>query len=346
MASIKGKLFEYFVYRLLISCGFKTVNPDDLLVYKGGPGLMVQGIGQPHNADVLLSPPIQTPFYYPTRLIVECKCYKEPIGLPQVRNALGLRDDINNFEIVTEDILRSRKSNRSKKPKFHDMKRYVYQVAVASIDGYKSTAYPFAKAHRIPLISFSESAMFDGIRRTMSALDDAAKKDDVLGRRISSRISEIMLSSGIYCPLDCSFCDEWNAYISEIESIEERITIGLLDDGTIIFLLQAEEDERANYYTSPNDGCTIHWSSENDSSWILANEGKYYFFELPRELYSEWKQSVGEQRRNALKLKQDHFSKIILFHKTRDVGENISIIHLSKEFLSQTEARLDEQDDN
>ena len=71
MASIKGKLFEYFVFRLLVSCGFKPVIPDELLVYKGGPGLMVQGIGQPHNADVLLTPPIQTPFYYPTRLLVE-----------------------------------------------------------------------------------------------------------------------------------------------------------------------------------------------------------------------------------------------------------------------------------
>ena len=109
MASIKGKLFEYFVFRLLVSCGFKPVIPDGLLVYKGGPGLMVQGIGQPHNADVLLTPPIQTPFYYPTRLLVECKCYDEPIGLPQIRNALGLRDDINNFEIVTEDILKKSK---------------------------------------------------------------------------------------------------------------------------------------------------------------------------------------------------------------------------------------------
>lgn len=44
MASIKGKLFEYFVTRLLISCGFQPVIPDGLLVYKGSPGLMVQGL--------------------------------------------------------------------------------------------------------------------------------------------------------------------------------------------------------------------------------------------------------------------------------------------------------------
>ena len=28
MASIKGKLFEFFVYRLLVTCGFKPVIPD------------------------------------------------------------------------------------------------------------------------------------------------------------------------------------------------------------------------------------------------------------------------------------------------------------------------------
>ena len=34
MASIKGKLFEFFVFRLLVSCGFKPVDPDELLVYR------------------------------------------------------------------------------------------------------------------------------------------------------------------------------------------------------------------------------------------------------------------------------------------------------------------------
>lgn len=209
MPSIKGKLFEFFVYRLLVCCGFKPVNPDGLLVYSGSAGLMVQGVGQPHNADILLSPPIQTPFYYPTRLLVECKCYNEPIGLPHMRNALGLRDDINNFEIVTEDILDNRKCNRTVKPKFYDMKRYVYQVAVASIDGYKSTAYPFAKAHRIPLISFAHSKLFADIRQAIADLDNAAKTNNDLGRRVSSYISDIMLHPEQRIQIDWFGLKEW-----------------------------------------------------------------------------------------------------------------------------------------
>ncbi|MCC8163537.1 MAG: hypothetical protein LIO86_10360 [Lachnospiraceae bacterium] len=73
MALLKGKLFEFFVKQLLMSCGFRPVDKDGLLVYEGTAGTMVQGLGQPHNADVLLSPPVQIPFYFPTRLIVECK---------------------------------------------------------------------------------------------------------------------------------------------------------------------------------------------------------------------------------------------------------------------------------
>ena len=347
MASIKGKLFEYFVYKLLVSCGFKPVTPDNLLVYKGGSGLMVQGAGQPHNADVLLSPPIQTPFYYPTRLLVECKCYNDSIGLPEIRNALGLRDDINNFEIVTEDILKNRKSNRSSKPKFYDIKRYVYQVAVASIDGYKSTAYPFAKAHRIPLISFAQSAMFANIRQAISELDDLAKRNEDLGQRISSQISDAMLHPEQRLYLDCFECNEWRAYFGEVERIAHQITIGLLEDGTIIFLLNAGQ-EYSRIYNSEiqGDGCTIHWYSEDDSTWVLNDHGTIYHFELPKELYDDWEHTVGKQRMDALRIKRDYFSKIVLFHRTEGDTEEITILHLSKQFMRRAECSVTEESKN
>ena len=344
MASIKGKLFEFFVYRLLVICGFKPVIPDGLLVYNGGPGLMVQGIGQPHNADVLLSPPIQTPFYYPTRLIVECKCYNASIGLPQIRNALGLRDDVNNFEIVTEEILENRKYNRSTKSKFYDIQRYVYQVAVASIDGFKSTAFSFAKAHRIPLISFAHSTLFENIRRAISELDELVKRNEELGQQISSRISKVMLCSEQRIYSDSFDCNEWRTYIEEIENIERNITIGLLEDGTLLFLLQTGQ-EHAGLYDNDvqEDGCTIHWYSDNDNTWVLNNHGTIYYFELPKELYDNWEHSVGEHRRDALRIKRDYFSKIVLFHRTDREEENITILHLSDQFMRRAERSLNNQ---
>lgn len=341
MASIKGKLFEYFVYRLLYTCGFKPVVPDGLLVYNGGPGLMVQGVGQPHNADVLMSPPIQTPFYYPTRLVVECKCYKEAIGLPQIRNALGLRDDINNFEIITEDILRNRKASRSTQPKFYPMKRYVYQVAVASIDGFKATAFPFAQAHRIPLISFAHSALFSNVRNAISELDDLARRNGDLGQRITSRISDAMLHSERNVYSEAFDYEEWRTYIEEIEFIEDRITIGLLEDGTILFLLHANQEEAILYESEiQTDGCSIHWHRGDDSTWVLSNRGTVYHFELPRDIYQQWERTEGQQRRDALRIKRDHFSQIVLFHRMTTNTERIEILQLSEEFMSRAERNL------
>ena len=65
----------------------------------------MNGKGAAHDADVFMEPPIQIPFIYPTRVIFECKAYASRAGLPIVRNALGLRQDINEFEIVTKESL-------------------------------------------------------------------------------------------------------------------------------------------------------------------------------------------------------------------------------------------------
>ena len=334
MASIKGKLFEYFVFRMLVNCGFKPVVPDGLLVYKGTPGLMVQGLGQPHNADVLLAPPIQTPFYYPTRLLVECKCYNDAIGLPQIRNALGLREDINNFEIVTEDILKNRKSNRSTKPKYHPMKRYVYQVAVASIDGFKSTAFPFALAHRIPLISFAHSVLFASIRTAIDRLDQLTQRNEAIGKEISTHIANAMVDPTYYVHFDTFSFDEWRRYIEEIDSIVRRITIGLLDDGTLLFLLRATPE--ANLFHSVeeyDDGCSIHWISDDDSTWVLSDRGTVYYFELPENIYKEWLHGERKQKEDALRIKQNHFSRIVLFDRSQNGHPQIRITQLSEQFM-------------
>jgi hypothetical protein len=65
----------------------------------------INGKGAAHDADIIMNPPIQMPFAYPTQLLFECKAYGTSANLPIVRNALGLRNDLNDFEIVTRDTL-------------------------------------------------------------------------------------------------------------------------------------------------------------------------------------------------------------------------------------------------
>ena len=86
-----GKAFEILVKRILINVGFSEVYSDGLYIFDGAPGQMIQGLGEAHNADVLLEPPVQTPFYSHTRLLIECKDYRTKIGLNTIRSVLGLR---------------------------------------------------------------------------------------------------------------------------------------------------------------------------------------------------------------------------------------------------------------
>lgn len=71
-----GKAFEILVNRILINVGFSEVVSDGVYIFDGAPGQMIQGLGEAHNADVLLEPPVQTPFYSRTRLLIE---YSRPI---------------------------------------------------------------------------------------------------------------------------------------------------------------------------------------------------------------------------------------------------------------------------
>ena len=95
-----GKAFELFVKHLLINIGFSEVASDGIYVFDGAPGQMLQGLGEAHNVDVLLDPPVQTPLYSPTRLLIECKDYQARIGINTVRSVLGLREDVNHFIMV------------------------------------------------------------------------------------------------------------------------------------------------------------------------------------------------------------------------------------------------------
>lgn len=150
----RGKAFELFVKHLLLKVGFLEVNSDGLYIFDGSPGQMIQGLGEAHNADVLLEPPVQTPFYAPSRLLIECKDYKRRVGLNTIRSALGLREDINHFDIVDASELMNRRCQRRSGSVCYS--RYLYQVAIASLSGYTYQAQNFAATHRISLIEFDK----------------------------------------------------------------------------------------------------------------------------------------------------------------------------------------------
>ncbi len=132
----KGKAFEILVKRILLNIGFTEINSDDLYIYDGTAGQMIQGLGEAHNADVLLQPPVQIPFYTPSRILIECKDHIRKVGLDTLRSALGLREDINHFEVVDFDVMRRRRANNRRGRPIYCYDRYYYRVAVASMSGF------------------------------------------------------------------------------------------------------------------------------------------------------------------------------------------------------------------
>ena len=81
MAEILNKImiiwgfFYYLICQLFLNCGFTSVHEDGLYIYKRGNLLYVNGKGAAHGTDVLMDPPVQMPFAYPSWLFFDCKFY-------------------------------------------------------------------------------------------------------------------------------------------------------------------------------------------------------------------------------------------------------------------------------
>ncbi len=339
----KGYAFEFFVKQLLLRKGFCTVDSDQMLIYDTGIGQMIHGLGQPHNADVLLSPPFQTPFYFPTRLLIECKCYDTKLGINFTRSVLGLRDDINNFEIVTPDILNNRKNYRRNNVAAYNFERYIYQVALASLSGFKSTAQEFALAHRIPLISFA-STLFSQIRCLITTFDEILESVD-LSDEEKIEIKRFLRSNNIEHDaknnnkLINSRLVEWiNKLLKEIKDISKKLDIGIIDNGSLIFLIRQDLYEKSSdLYT---DGYSLYWES-TEGYWRLVNQenNEQYLFELPQKLMSEWAEGNYTER-SALDIKETYFKTILIYKLNENNAIDVKFLNLSKNFLNHAIKRI------
>lgn len=340
MANIKGYVFEYFVWRLLMACGFKQVLPDGNIIYNSSNGIMIHGLGQAHNADVLVSPPIQIPFYFPTRLIVECKCYTKPLGLQFARNILGLREDINNFDIVTPEILDKRKKYLRRDAAIYSFDRFRYQVALASVSGFKYTTEEFALVHRIPLISFSKSILFRDIRSFLTNIDDLFNSLDSDEKKRVLRFFRDRNNDYIYNVEDIIENEAGNNirnFLNNLNEIEKHMCFGVLENGTILFLYR-EENDRNNireYY----NGFKIYWS-DNKKSWLIKTNEYNYYFELPASLMRKWNNMVGDWKEEfrakmrTLDFKAEYFPKISIYN-FEEGKTSIDILEISEDFLSR-----------
>ena len=307
----KGKAFEVFVKRLLISVGFTEVNSDGLYIFDGAPGQMIQGLGEAHNADVLLEPPVQTPFYAQTRLLIECKDYSKRVGLDTVRSALGLREDINHFDIVDINELVTRRGQRRVGNVCYT--RYLYQVAIASISGFSMKAQKFAATHRISLIEFDKLPFWGDLEAIMHIGD--WEHSDV---RNELDISERQLQD-------------------VMEKIGNHMALAITNSGQILFLYHCgnrEIDFSDNRYS-------IYWE-DSQQPWRLVSGGEEYLFQLPQYVMKYWlENSVNEleMRKAAINCKSAFLSNMVVYYMNGEMPQ-IKMISIDQYELKEAKRRL------
>lgn len=347
-ASLRGAILEYLVRKLFIKCGFTSVLADKIYTFNRGHLFMINGKGAAHDADVLMQPPIQIPFSIPTQILFECKAYStRKIGLPILRNALGLRNDINDFEIVTHASLMRRQNNRRTQLAVEQRDRHWVQVGVAAVNDFSKPAIEFALNNKIPLLSLSWYLLPTTIN-SINGIDDASlasySEDEIkkMVDALKDRVDDI--NSPKHSSAYAAF--ERMGIVGDILSYGNYITnlklIGLLDSGSMIFLTPTSGIETLNRVIAEGHldlKAEIYFLENRRSKWtmkIYPNENRDLSaeleFSLPREILSEWSKK-GMTTREAPNIKETRFSRITLFHNQEGVNMPISFVTLNQQWL-------------
>lgn len=303
----KGKAFELLVKRILMNIGFTEIVSDGLYIFDGTAGQMIQGLGEAHNADVLLQPPVQIPFYAPSRILIECKDYTKKVGLNTLRSALGLREDINNFEVVDFEVMRRRRANNRRNRPLYSYDRYYYQVAVASMSGFTPQAQEFALTHRISLISFTNMPFW------MEYINKFHHNEFVVNPHEEISFQET---------------------IRLADAIGKEMAVAITSTGQMLFLYSLNKE------LFFDDFYTLHWSDKN-SLWELRTGDNIYLFQLPDKIREAWLHNLNGNDiiENAINCKAKYLSNMVVYY-FQDYKPTIKMISINRQALENAYRNL------
>jgi hypothetical protein len=349
----KGTLLEYIVRRLLQNCGFTSVVPDGHYIFAqaGNELFFINGKGAAHDADTLMDPPIQMPFSYPSRLLFECKSYQISIGLNVIRNALGLRYDINEFEIVTDETIERRKNRHRETYAIANRKRYNYLVGVAAVQDFTKDAFEFAGNNKIPLLSL-RWFLPHHVCELFHDINDRYLNDINFDlRNLIYTFFKDKSSDTYYNPdylLVQRFIEQDNVVGQIIRSFNELINqsfVGLLESGDIIFLFA---DSTRAYLTIrqldsfQNIQGRLHFDEETPDIWTLAlrtgDTRSTFSFHVPHRIMLQWGE-FNLDKIEAPNLKETYFSRIFIYTGRLHGSLPFLLVNLDLEWLGGVRER-------
>lgn len=336
-SALKGYLLEEILAYLIKNTGYRLlVDPlqDQRELAWRGSGLVVQGRGGVHQADVLGQLMWIPAFTFPIRLFVEAKCTTNKTGISIIRNAVGVVDDINqNYAPIREG------SDRL-------IRRFAYRYALFSTAGFTKHSVDYAMAHQISLIDLSGPDFWDLrelVNRLGSSLHEfmstqseergVSQKNLMKRVRIHIRRSlgtwpqgvppEPDLSDSDNVNLQASFPNFFNSFNDRLRTGADRIGeifVGMASGPFLLALRPQNSDEFLQYVeTNPAHKVIITWSRSDQRGrrWTVrpADNPQAYSltFGLPERL-GDWifSKESGAQAR-ALSAKSRFMKEIMIY---------------------------------
>lgn len=345
--ALKGYLLEEALAYLIRNTGYKLLvdeKQDNRELKNGANGLLVQGRGSLHQADVLGELSWVPAFTYPIRLFVEAKFRGKKTGITTVRNAIGVLNDINQNLI-------SANNNRL-------IKRYSYNYALFSTSGFTKYAIDLAVAHGISLIDLSDCGLdllLESISTTANTLTNVINEnrlDQLSNRKIYTEIRNFIRKSLDTYPegLNTSFDNTQiieeeilytpiTALITNIRSMNE-LFVAMVKGPFMIVLTPENYENFINYARqNPKHQINITWSSgENHGrTWTIGpHYGEQYRlkFKLPESLAKNIFSNTDYLRR-AIDVKSDYFSELTIFHKTYEQDYLFKLKYVPRDFMTE-----------
>lgn len=247
---------------------------------------------------------------YETRLLIECKDYdKKKVGLDVVRGVLGLREDINHFEIVDTNILQERRKQNRNVINNYSYIRYTYQLAVASTSGFTACAQEFAATHRISLIEFDKLPFWNEL---MEILGEDKENVDIEEDKLKKIVKQI----------------------------SSHMAVAITNIGQLLFLCCQNGNEEVDFETNEYD---ISFKNKNES-WTLKCGNKEYSFQLPEHIAESWieySEYEIKRKKEVIESTEKPVSNMIVYYR-RNEKPVIKMLSIDEDKLQEARKKLDE----
>lgn len=336
-ATLQGYMLEEVLAYLIRNTGYRLLvdesqDPDELR--NRGQSLVVLGRGAEHQVDVLGELSWIPAFTYPLRLFVEAKFWKDPIGLPIVRNAVGTLLDVNQNNMP---------STQNKEEKIL-RRKFQYVYALFSTSGFTEDAVDMAVAHNISLIDLN----LDGFAEIRDAIMRSAiqivetfnvsppdKSKAISAETVKQVRTALRYALGTW-PIDDESVRDDN--LVQIQSLMQPISLSAQEyeqlfvgmaEGPHMLVLHAD-DPHHFLEMARREGripVAIRWTERGEGGkeeriWRITpagdrEENRFTLtFKLPDTLATYIFKHTTDRANRALNVKRRFFSTISLYHRS------------------------------